>query len=172
MSVLKATSEDISVLVPLINSAYRGEGSKKGWTTEADLLQGALRTDITYLTELLRNPEAIMLKFHDENDKITGCVYLEKFPRGIYLGMLTVSPEQQAEGIGKKLLFAAENFAKENNCFGIFMNVISIRSELIAWYERHGYKKTGETKALTIDTKFGKPTQPLEFVIMEKLLPQ
>lgn len=170
MSIFKATAEDIPVLVPLINSAYRGEGSKKGWTTEADLLEGEIRTDIPYLTSLLSNPDAAVLKYINDEGLVTGCVYLEKFPRGIYLGMLTVSPERQAGGIGKKLLAAAENFAKENKCAGIFMNVISIRQELIAWYERHGYKKTGETNSFPADNKFGTPTQSLEFIIMEKIL--
>jgi ribosomal protein S18 acetylase RimI-like enzyme len=96
-------------------------------------------------------------------------VYLEKKERGLYLGMLTVSPLQQANGIGKKLLAAAEVFAKEKNCHCIFMNVISVRQELIAWYERHGYNKTEERKPLPADNRFGKPTQPLEFIIMEKV---
>ena len=169
MSISKAGKEDIPVLVPLINSAYRGEGSKKGWTTEADLLQGELRTDIAYLTELLSKADTAMLKYTNEEGIVTGCVYLEKFSRGLYLGMLTVSPEKQASGVGKKLLAAAEDFANENKCAGIFMNVISVRHELIAWYERHGYKKTGEIKPLPADNKFGTPTQHLEFNIMEKI---
>jgi ribosomal protein S18 acetylase RimI-like enzyme len=170
MPILAATIQDISVLVPLINSAYRGEASKKGWTTEADLLQGELRTDIPSLTNLLKNPDAVMLKYLTAEGTITGCVYLEKMQRGLYLGMLTVSPLQQASGIGKQLLAAAEEYAKEKKCLGIFMNVISVREELISWYERHGYYKTGETKPLPADNRFGTPTQPLQFIIMEKMV--
>ena len=69
---------------------------------------------------------------------------------------------------GKKLLAAADSYAKENKCPCIFMNVISVRPELIAWYERHGYHTTGERKPLPDDNRFGTPTQPLEFIIMEK----
>lgn len=170
MPILAATTEDIPILVPLINSAYRGEASKKGWTTEADLLKGELRTDIPFLTNLLNNPAAVMLKYLDAAQKITGCVYLEKMERGLYLGMLTVSPLQQGSGIGKQLLVAAEKYAKEKNCPAIFMNVISLRYELISWYERHGYNKTGETKPFPADDRFGIPSQPLEFILMEKLL--
>jgi ribosomal protein S18 acetylase RimI-like enzyme len=170
MSISIASTGDIPALVPLINSAYRGEASKKGWTTEADLLEGELRTDIPFLTTLLNNPDAIMLKYTSSPGVITGCVYLEKMQRGLYLGMLTVSPEHQAGGIGKQLLAAAEVYGKEKGCPCIFMYVISLRHELIAWYERHGYHKTGETKAMPIDNRFGTPTQPLEFIIMEKLL--
>ena len=170
MSISIAVKEDIAALVPLINSAYRGEASKKGWTTEADLLKGELRTDIPFLTNLLNNPAATMLKYTDDNGVITGCVYLEKKERGLYLGMLTVSPLQQAGGIGKQLLTAAEVFAKENNCSCIFMNVISVRDELIAWYERHGYYRTDERKPLPDDNRFGSPTRPLEFIIMEKII--
>ncbi len=170
MSITIATTADTQALVPLINSAYRGDASKKGWTTEANLLEGELRTDIPFLTNLLNNPEANMLKYTVADGTIAGCVYLEKMERGLYLGMLTVSPLQQAGGIGKKLLAAAEVYGKEKGCSCIFMNVISLRHELIAWYERHGYHKTGETKPMPGDNRFGTPTQPLEFLIMEKIL--
>ena len=168
MTVSKANLEDIPELVPLINSAYRGEASKKGWTTEADLLIGAMRTDIAMLTELMNNPTSAVLKITNEENKIVGSVYLDIQVRGLYLGMLTVSPLLQAGGIGKKLMAAAEDFARENKCAGIFMNVISVRHELIAWYEKQGYYMTGETKPLPADNRFGVPTQPLEFAIMEK----
>ena len=170
MFISPAVTYDIPELVKLINSAYRGDASKKGWTTEADLLEGELRTDIPTLTDLLSNPDAVMLKYKADKGSIAGCVFLEKMERGLYLGMLTVSPLQQANGIGKQLLSAAEGYAKEKSCGCIFMNVISLRQELIAWYERHGYYKTGETKPLPADNRFGTPTRPLEFVIMEKKL--
>ena len=170
MPVSIASPQDINALVALINSAYRGEASKKGWTTEADLVQGELRTDITSLTDILKNKDAIMLKYVSENGDITGCVYLHKQERGLYLGMLTVSPLLQGSGIGKKLLKAAEQYAKENNCSSIFMNVISLRHELIAWYERHGYRQTDERKPFPSDQRFGIPTLALEFLIMEKVV--
>ncbi len=168
MPVSKATAKDITELVPLINSAYRGEESKKGWTTEADLLIGAMRTDIDTLTELMSNSTSTFLKFTNEENKIIGSVYLDIQKRGLYLGMLTVSPLIQAKGIGKQLMAASEVFAKENKCPCIFMNVISVRQELINWYERLGYYKTGETKPLPADNRFGVPTQSIEFAIMEK----
>jgi ribosomal protein S18 acetylase RimI-like enzyme len=168
MPVFPATIKDVPALVPLINSAYRGEASKKGWTTEAHLLEGGLRTDIPTLTALMNNPLATVLKYTTTEDDITGCVYLEKQERGLYLGMLTVSPLQQASGIGRQLLLAAAAHAKATNCPCIFMHVISIRYELITWYERCGYYKTGETKPFPTDNNFGTPTQPLEFIIMEQ----
>ena len=78
MPVSIAVKDDIQELVPLINSAYRGEASKKGWTTEADLLEGELRTDISTLTHLLNNPNAAMLKYTNPDGSISGCVFLEK----------------------------------------------------------------------------------------------
>jgi ribosomal protein S18 acetylase RimI-like enzyme len=171
MPISPATIQDSVGLTALINSAYRGEASKKGWTTEADLLEGELRTDIPTLTALMNNPQAAVLKYTSVEDDITGCVYLEKQERGLYLGMLTVAPLQQAGGIGRQLLSAAAVYAKETNCPCIFMSVISVRLELIAWYERHGYQKTGETKPFPTDNNFGTPTQPLEFIIMQKRIP-
>ncbi len=170
MHISTATTQDIPALTELINSAYRGEASKKGWTTEADLLKGDLRTDISTLTDLLSNPKAIILKHSLADGTIAGCVYLEQRERGLYLGMLTVSPQMQAAGIGKKLLAAAETYANENGCKNIFMNVITLRTELIKWYERHGYVQTTERVPMPENPKFGIPTQPLEFVIMEKIV--
>ncbi|MES2331390.1 MAG: GNAT family N-acetyltransferase [Bacteroidota bacterium] len=163
-----ATEKDIPALNMLVNNAYRGEGSKKGWTTEADLLDGT-RTDETGLQELLKDPEAVILKYTVE-EKLQACVYLKKKHTKLYLGMLTVSPELQAKGIGKQLLTAAENYAKQLGCGSITMTVISIRHELIAWYERHGYYPTGETEPFPVSARFSTPRLPLEFIVMEKEL--
>lgn len=170
MSISIACKQDIPVLVALINSAYRGDASKKGWTTEADLLKGELRTDISTLSTLIDNQQAVILKYTTEGDAIAGSVYLEIQDKGLYLGMLTVSPLLQAGGIGRQLLVAAEEYAKEKECPRIFMSVISVRHELIAWYERHGYKNSGEIKPFPDDNRFGIPTQPLEFIILEKMM--
>ena len=167
MNISKATLEDIPQLVTLINSAYRGEHSKKGWTTEADLL-GGLRTDPDSLEKMISKQDAVILKFCNEDNVLQGCVYLERKTNKMYLGMLTVSPLEQARGIGKKLLFAAEKYATDQKCSAIEMTVISVRHELILWYQKHGYYKTGETKPFPADKKFGIPKQALEFVVLQK----
>lgn len=169
MNISKATLRDIPQLVTLINSAYRGEHSKKGWTTEADLLGGS-RTDADSLEKMMNKQNAVILKFCNANQVLQGCVYLEKMENKIYLGMLTVSPLEQAKGIGKKLLFAAEKYANDQNCYAVEMTVISVRDELIKWYQKHGYYKTGITKPFPLDPKFGIPKQPLEFIVMQKRL--
>jgi ribosomal protein S18 acetylase RimI-like enzyme len=167
MNISNATLRDIPQLVELINSAYRGDHSKKGWTTEADLL-GGVRTDADGLEKMMGKQDAVIIKFCDEENVLQGCVYLEKKESRMYLGMLTVSPLEQAKGIGKKLLFAAEKYAGDQKCFTIEMTVISVRDELITWYEKHGYYRTGETKPFPSDEKFGIPKQPLEFIVMHK----
>ncbi|HEX7903812.1 MAG TPA: GNAT family N-acetyltransferase [Chitinophagaceae bacterium] len=170
MSIITATTNDIPALVTLMNSAFRGEVSKQGWTTEADLLEGDKRTDEATVTELMQTPGAIFLKYVNEKSEPIGCVFLQKKESKLYLGMLTVSPAIQAKGIGKQLMNAAAEYAKQQHCSAIFMNVISLRPELIAWYERQGYYKTGKTAPFPNDNRFGTPTQSLEFLIMEKLL--
>ncbi|MBL7739453.1 MAG: GNAT family N-acetyltransferase [Chitinophagaceae bacterium] len=171
MPVHKATITDIPALVALLNSAYRGDASKEGWTTEADLIKGELRTDEPTLHKLMHEPGAIFLKYTNEQNEITGCVFLQKKENGkLYLGMLSVSPRIQAKGIGRQLMTAAIDHAQKEKCISIFMRVISVRHELVAWYERQGYLKTGETEPFPADDRFGIPVQPLEFVIMEKNL--
>ncbi|GAB3955178.1 GNAT family N-acetyltransferase [Spirosoma harenae] len=163
-----ASEQDIPTLDQLVNGAYRGERSKKGWTTEADLL-GGIRIDERGLQKMFRNPQATILKY-EEVGELLGCVFLETKADELYLGMLTVSPEAQAKGIGRKLLEAAELYAAARYCRSITITVIKIRHELIAWYERRGYQATGQTKPFPNDPSFGIPKQPLEFIVMEKVL--
>ncbi len=162
-----ATLPDVPALVHLINSAYRGEGSKQGWTTEADLI-GGLRTDAEELQKIINKSDSVLLKYVNETDTLIGCVRLKKQDDKIYLGMLSVSPTLQAKGIGKQLLQAAENYAQKENVPTIYMTVISVRPELIAWYERHGYQRTGEILPFEPNEKFEILNQPLEFVVLEK----
>jgi predicted N-acetyltransferase YhbS len=168
-TITKATIDDIESLVALVNGAYRGESSKQGWTTEADLLDGQ-RTDIDSLKEIMLQKENTILKCVDEDGTIIGSVLLETRTHYLYLGMLTVRPDLQAKGIGRKLIEASEAFAKENGISKIIMTVISVRHELIAWYERNGFVTTGETKLFPRDVKFGIQKQALEFIVMKKLL--
>ena len=165
--ITKATLQDIPALNTLINSAYRGETSKKGWTTEANLLEGK-RTNEEELTETILNPKNTILKY-TENDQIIGSVLLVEKEHQLYLGMLTVSPELQNSGIGKKLLAEAENHAKSLGLSSIVMTVISVREELIAWYKRHGYVDTGEREAFPESGIHVTVSEvPLEFIYLEK----
>lgn len=167
--IRKATKEDAPALNRLINSAYRGDSSRLGWTTEADLLDGT-RTDENSIQEIFEIPTSVILKY-EEDGKILGCVRLDKHDSKLYLGMLTVEPSLQAKGLGKKLLIAAEEEARKQNCSTIDMTVISERAELIAWYLRHGYHDTGRRKPMIIETpSMGKPKKDLEFIVLEKPL--
>jgi ribosomal protein S18 acetylase RimI-like enzyme len=167
LNITVATTNDIPALVKLVNSAYRGESSKKGWTTEADFL-GGIRTDEDALSRMVNRGDSVMLKCMNEKNELAGCVYLQKQEEKLYLGMLTVDPNIQAKGIGKLLLKASEEYAQTQECKVITMTVISLRKELIHWYERHGYKATGVRKPFPNDPRFGVQKQPLEFIVMEK----
>lgn len=167
--ITKATTADAPELDRLVNSAYRGESSRQGWTTEADLLDGT-RTDAAAINELIETPGTTLLKYV-EDQEILGCVELKKEEDKLYLGMLTVKPNLQGKGIGKQLLKAAEDEAIRQKCTSIFMTVISVRKELIDWYVRHGYQLTGERKPFAFnDPRFGQPKRNLEFVVLEKKL--
>jgi ribosomal protein S18 acetylase RimI-like enzyme len=167
LDISLATVADAKALNKLVNSAYRGESSKQGWTTEADFLDGT-RIDEAGLVELIKRPETTVL-ICKEADAVIGCVELRKDGDKLYLGMLSVKPDIQGKGIGKKLLEAAESHAKQQHCSKIYMTVISIRKELIDWYVRHGYTLTGETKPFILpDERWGIPKRELEFVVLEK----
>jgi ribosomal protein S18 acetylase RimI-like enzyme len=169
IQIVRATVADAAELDRLVNSAYRGDSSRQGWTTEADLLDGT-RTDAAALAELLQKKDTTILKYVEEG-QLLGCVELREEKEKLYLGMLTVRPHLQGRGIGKELLRAAERQAHERNCRSIFMTVISVRKELIEWYVRHGYQLTGERKPFAFnDPRFGQPKMKLEFVVLEKKL--
>lgn len=164
-----ATPADVPALVTLVNSAYRGEISKQGWTTEAHLLDGQ-RTDAKGLLDLLAPTEATILQCITPDGQLCGSVYLQLRGDTLYMGMLSVVPNRQAQGIGKRLLQAAEAHARQQACRRMRITVISVRAELIAWYERHGYHQTGQTEPFPTDVRAGIPRQPLELLVMEKEL--
>ncbi len=166
MKISKASIGDVVDLLPLINSAYRGETSRLGWTTEADLLDG-IRIDQKSLKDMLSNSDSTLLKV-ENNKTIIGCVYLKKEDNKLYLGMLTVMPTLQNNGIGKMLLLEAENQALVFGCSIIYMRVITDRIELIEWYLRQGFHATGNTEPFILDPKFGKTKKDLAFTILQK----
>lgn len=170
---IQAEEQHVDKIVQLVNSAYRGDSSRKGWTTEADLLDGQ-RVDRQGILEVINKEDSTILIATEENEdeegEILGCVHIEKQGDKMYLGMLTVQPNLQKKGIGKKLIEESEAFADFWDCKKISMTVISVRTELISWYQKLGFKLTAEKKPFPKDDpRFGLPkVDNLEFVVLEK----
>lgn len=169
MKIDEASILDIPELCTLINIAYRGDSSRKGWTTEADFLDG-IRIDEAMLGEYFNDAQSTILKCVEDNGEIVGCVYLKKNDEKLYLGLLTVAPGLQGRGIGKQLLQASEVTAANKECKLIEMTVITNRAELIDWYRRNGYAETGEMRPFPTSERFGKPKRQLEFLVMQKMM--
>lgn len=165
-----ATSKDISAIVALVESVYRGESSQQGWTTEADLLEGQ-RVDESMVGEMLSRPNTLLLVFQDEG-VIQGCVYLERKGDAALLGLLSVDVRQQGRKLGQKILSYCESYIlREWKLNAVLIHVLWQRVELISWYERRGFKKTGAEKPFPSDHKFGIPkVQDLYFLEMKKML--
>lgn len=170
MHIEPATRDDIPALLTLIHSAYRGDSAKRGWTHEADLLDGQ-RTDEAALTETISDPAQLLLVAR-EGGALAGCVALTDKGGLGYIGLVTVDPGRQAGGLGRRLLDAAEEAARTRfAATRAEMTVIDGRDELIAWYERRGYQLTGERRPFpATDPRFGLPRKALEFVVLEKSL--
>lgn len=164
-----ATIEDTIAIKILLDKAYRGESSKKGWTTEAHLIAGDVRTNVDMVKDAITNDDGNMLVYK-QNNTVLGCVHLKKVDSKIYLGMFAVEPNLQGGGIGKYILKAAEEYAYQKKLDTIFMTVISVRKELIEWYKRKGYQETGETIDFKEDGITGKHLQKLAFLVLEKKL--
>lgn len=172
MRLEPVTPEDLPEVHRLIERAYRGETARAGWSHEADLLAGP-RTSVEELAELLADHNHQLLCWR-ENGAIRANVLLAFKGGGLaYVGMVTVDPDLQAQGVGKHLLAAAERHAGEQ--FGatrIEMQVFSTRRELIAFYERRGYRPTGERRPFPYEEapEAGALRDDLEFVVLEKRL--
>nr|WP_221205208.1 GNAT family N-acetyltransferase [Brevundimonas mediterranea] len=150
----------------MIERAYRGDTAKAGWTHEADLLFDT-RTSAQELSALIADPDRVILLAHRDG-ALVGCVQVARVGDDLaYLGMLTVEPTLQASGLGRRLLDAAESEAVARFAARrMEMTVIHRRAELIAWYERRGYRHTGETRPFPVDP----PRPELEFMVLEKRL--
>ena len=168
----RATASDVDAIVALVNSAYRGETSRAGWTTEAEIL-GGQRTDAEEIAHLIaEDGSAILLCLR--GGEIIGSVHVERMDAATaYLGMLVIRPVLQGQGLGRCLMDEAERFARaEWDATRMQMQVITLRHELIAYYERRGYRRTGETRPFpATDPRFGLPkVEDLMFEVLEKSL--
>lgn len=166
-----ATLADIPALITLVTSAYRGDASRAGWTTEADLLDGA-RIDAAGLQADIQRPRSTVL-LAERGDRLLACAHVADDHGKGYFGMFSVDPAQQGGGIGKQVMEAAEaHAAREWGVPVMQMTVIDIREELIAFYERRGYLRTGIKKPFPYgDERFGIPKRDdLRFEVLEKPL--
>lgn len=166
-----AEAADIPAIVALVESAYRGESGQRGWTTETHLIDGR-RTDAANVEELIARAGSLVLLAEQEG-VLVACCHIEQQGAHSYFGMFAVAPELQMAGLGRTLLAEAERIAREQwKAVAMRMSVIEQRAELIAWYERRGYRLTGETGPFPYgQPRFGIPRRDdLRFVYMSKTL--
>ena len=166
-----AGAADVARIVTLVESAYRGDASRKGWTTEADFLDGQ-RTDPAGVAGIIGKPHNRIL-LAEQGGALLACCHLEKQGDTCYFGMFAVVPTLQGGGVGKRMLAEAERIAaQEWKCTQMEMTVITIRDELIAWYERRGYRRSGVFKPFPYgDARFGIPKRDdLRFEVLIKNL--
>jgi len=166
-----AVDSDVEALVALIESAYRGDSSRAGWTTEADILEGQ-RTDAEGVRAVVEAPDSRLLTV-ERDGALVACCQLEHRGDHAYFGMFAVSPALQGGGLGKTIIAEAERTARETwGATEMHMTVISVREDLIAWYERRGYRRTGRMTPFPYgDERFGIPQRDdLQFELLVKPL--
>lgn len=164
----KAQFADIPEIVQLVNSAYRGDSSRSGWTTEADLLSGQ-RTDLDEVKMLISNPDSLILLAEMQNG-LVGTAHLKRVHESASIGMLVIRPGLQGCGLGKQLLAVAEETAISHWRINMLcMHVISLRTELIEFYLRRGYQQTGKYMPFPQDVRYGIPqVRDLQLELLEK----
>lgn len=166
-----ATIDDLPVVVALVTSAYRGEASRAGWTTEADVLDGN-RIDAEVLRHDIERPRSRVL-LAERDSGVLACAHIADEDGAGYFGMFAVRPGLQGGGIGNAMLTEAERIVREDWQLPVMrMTVIDLRDELIAWYERRGYRRTGIFKPFPYgDERFGIPKRDdLRFEVLDKTL--
>lgn len=172
MFLARALESDYAPITRLANLAFRGTGPSAGWNSEADFIEGSRLTESLLREEMAAKADAILLTYREDPiGELLGTVSLEPKKDGVwYLGLLTIRPDLQNRQMGRALLAAAEDFAKTNGACRIRMSVVNVRTTLIAWYERRGYRLTGETQPFPYgDQRFGRPLRDdLHFVLLEK----
>ena len=171
-----ATADDTGAVIALVTSAYRGDSSRAGWTTEADLLDGN-RIDSETLHGYIARPRSRVLLAERTNDdgsrELLGCAHVCVEDDAGYFGMFSIRPDLQGAGLGKRLLAEGERVARDDwNLPFMRMTVIDVRNELIAYYVRRGYRRTGIKKPFpATDPRFGIPKRDdLRFEVLEKPL--
>jgi predicted N-acetyltransferase YhbS len=167
----RAVEADYPAVIDLTNRAFRGTGAEASWNVE-DVIEGDRITDELLREDLAKAPSGQLLMWRDEGEHL-GHVRLEPLEDGVwYLALLTVRPDRQDQQLGRRLLTAAEDFARERGGRRIRMTVVNTRDTLIAWYERRGYALTGETLPFPYhDERIGRPTRPdLCFVVLERAI--
>jgi ribosomal protein S18 acetylase RimI-like enzyme len=168
----RAQVTDAKAVSCLVNGAYRGDDAKVGWTTEASIL-GGVRTSVEAVAQMIVDPEQYLLTVHSAGELVGCCALSRHSAHEAYVGMVTVKPQLQGQQLGRMILEHAESIAQNDfNANFIRMTVISVRSELIAWYIRRGYVDTGEREPFPMhDRRFGEPlVDHLEFIVMRKVL--
>ncbi len=165
-----AEASDAPGIVALVDSAYRGEASRAGWTTEADLLDGR-RTDNEAVLAVVRSANGVMMIAEDDG-RLVGCCQLERRAGDVaYFGMFSIRPGEQGQGLGRLVLAQAERVARDGwSSRTMVMTVLMQRHDLIAWYERRGYRRSGETSPFPYgNARFGIPKRDdLAFVELAK----
>jgi ribosomal protein S18 acetylase RimI-like enzyme len=173
VSFRAANATDVAGIVALVESAYRGDSGRQGWTTESDLLDGQ-RTDPAGVGDVIaKSGSRVLLAERSDSRELLACCQLEKQGDACYFGMFAVQPTLQGGGVGKQMMQEAERIARDEwQCARMEMTVISIRDELVAWYERRGYRRTGAYKPFPYgDARFGIPKRDdLRFELLVKPL--
>lgn len=166
-----ATADDVDALVALVQAAYRGDASSARWTTEAELVRGQ-RVDATMLREALADPHTVVLVHQGDDGVLDACCELRATGGGVVeLGMFAVDPGAQGARLGRAVLERSELHAVSDlGARRIVLSVIEVRHELIEWYQRRGYRRTGEHRPFPYgDERYGTPVRDdLRFELLEK----
>ena len=164
-----ATLDDVPRLSALIELAYRGSQAATGWTNETDILEGP-RSSPSEVEQLIRDPDSRFVLALD-HDELIGSALLKRHGDGAYFGMFAIDPRLQQRGLGKAVMVHCEAAARELwNAKFLELAVISLRDELIDWYQRRGFRRTGERHPFPFDTATGALRTDFDLVVLQKPL--
>lgn len=148
LSFRRAAAADVPALVTLIERAYFGTPGDRSWTHEADMFDGP-RTSVAEISRLVA--ESAYFVMAERDGTLRGCAVIKRQDADIYFGMFAVAPDEQGKGTGRAIIAEVERYGREIGAPRVMIEVVNVRPELVGFYERGGYAKTGRILAFPFE---------------------
>ncbi len=154
ISVRRAHADDSPAIAALVNRAYQ---------VESFFVDGE-RTNAAEIAEMSRTGAFLVLE--QARGELAAAVFVDSHGDSAYIGMLSVSPDMQGRGLGKRLVRIAEALGEAMGCSSVGLKIVNLREDLGRWYRSLGYEEVGTSEYV----RHRPVKQPCHFIEMRRRL--